>query len=137
MEKAFEKDLKEKKLRFGGSTISQQLAKNLYLPLEEPLRKMKEAVITWRIERTLPKKRILEIYLNVAEWGEGIFGAEAASEQYYGKPASSLTANEAARLPPCFPIRGGSGRTRIPVCGEEEPDHLRYHGEKGHRCARV
>ena len=104
MQKAFEKDLKEKKLRFGGSTISQQLAKNLYLsPSKNPLRKIKEAVITWRLERTLPKKRILEIYLNVAEWGEGIFGVEAASEQYYGKPASSLNAGEAARLAAVLP----------------------------------
>ncbi|MBF8251033.1 MAG: Biosynthetic peptidoglycan transglycosylase [Deltaproteobacteria bacterium] len=88
----------------GGSTISQQLAKNLYLtPSKNPLRKVKEAILTWRIERTLSKKRILELYLNVAEWGEGIFGIEAASRHYYGKPASDLTPEEAARLASVLP----------------------------------
>ncbi len=104
MQKAIEKDLLAKKFRFGGSTISQQLVKNLYLsPSKNPLRKMKEAVITWRLERTLAKKRILEIYLNVVEWGDGIFGIEAASQRYYGKPASSLSAGEAARLAAVLP----------------------------------
>lgn len=104
MQKALEKDIKERKLKFGGSTISQQLAKNLYLsPSKNPLRKIREAILTWRIERTLSKKRILEIYLNVAEWGEGIFGIEAASRHHYGKPASALTAEEAARLAAVLP----------------------------------
>jgi monofunctional glycosyltransferase len=104
MQKALEKDLKAKKLRFGGSTISQQLVKNLYLsPSKNPLRKIKEAIITWRMERTLTKKRILELYLNVAEWGEGIFGIESASQRYYGKPASSLGPGEAARLAAILP----------------------------------
>ncbi|MBA4418599.1 MAG: monofunctional biosynthetic peptidoglycan transglycosylase [Syntrophus sp. (in: bacteria)] len=104
MQKALEKDLKAKKLKFGGSTISQQLAKNLYLsPSKNPLRKIKEAVITWRLERALSKKRILELYLNVAEWGEGIFGIEAASRHYYGKPASTLNAEESARLAAVLP----------------------------------
>jgi monofunctional biosynthetic peptidoglycan transglycosylase len=94
----------EKDIKFGGSTISQQLAKNLYLsPAKNPARKLAEAVLTWRIERTLSKKRILELYLNVAEWGEGIFGIEAASFHYYGKPASELNPEEAARLASVLP----------------------------------
>ena len=104
MQKALEKDLKAKKFRFGGSTISQQLVKNLYLsPSKNPVRKIKEAIITWRLERTLSKKRILEIYLNVVEWGDGIFGIEAASQRYYGKPASTLAPEEAARLAAVLP----------------------------------
>ena len=104
IQKAVEKDLKSGKFRFGGSTISQQLVKNLYLsPSKNPVRKIKEAIITWRLERTLSKKRILEIYLNVVEWGDGIFGIEAASQRYYGKPASALAAEEAARLAAVLP----------------------------------
>ncbi|MGC8796844.1 monofunctional biosynthetic peptidoglycan transglycosylase [Thermodesulfovibrio sp.] len=104
IKKAIEKDIKEKKLKYGGSTITQQLAKNLYLnPSKNPIRKIQEAIITWRLEKTLPKKRILELYLNVAEWGEGIFGAEAASRHYFGKSASELTAMEAARLAASLP----------------------------------
>jgi monofunctional glycosyltransferase len=104
MQKALEKDLKKRKLKAGGSTISQQLAKNLYLsPSKTPIRKIKEAILTWRIERNLSKKRIIELYLNVAEWGEGIFGIEAAAGHYYGKRAASLTALEAARLAAVLP----------------------------------
>jgi monofunctional biosynthetic peptidoglycan transglycosylase len=104
IQKAIEKDLKAKKFKLGGSTISQQLAKNLYLsPSKNPLRKMAEAVITWRMERILTKKRILEVYLNVIEWGEGIFGAEAASRHYFGKFAAELTADKAARLAAVLP----------------------------------
>ena len=104
IQKAIEKDIKKKKFKFGGSTISQQLAKNLYLnPSKNPVRKIKEAILTWRLERNLSKRRILEIYLNVAEWGEGIFGIEAASRHYYGKPASALGPEEAARLASALP----------------------------------
>lgn len=104
IQKAIERDIKEKKLKFGGSTITQQLAKNLYLtPSKNPLRKVKEAVLTWRLEKNLSKERILEIYLNVAEWGEGIFGIESASRHYFGKPASDLTAEEASRLAAILP----------------------------------
>ncbi len=104
IKKAIEKDIKEKKLKYGGSTITQQLAKNLYLtPTKNPVRKIQEAIITWRIENTLSKTRILELYLNVAEWGEGIFGIEAASRHYFGKSASELTAMEAARLAASLP----------------------------------
>ena len=104
IQKALEKDIKKKKFKFGGSTISQQLAKNLYLtPSKNPVRKIKEAVLTWRIESTLSKRRILELYLNVAEWGEGIFGIEAAARHYYGKSASALAPEEAARLASVLP----------------------------------
>jgi monofunctional biosynthetic peptidoglycan transglycosylase len=104
IQKAIEKDLKQKKFKVGGSTISQQLAKNLFLsPSKNPIRKLKEAVLTWRLERSLSKKRIIEIYLNVAEWGDGLFGVEAAAQHYYGKPASDLSAMESARLAAVLP----------------------------------
>ncbi len=104
MQQALEKDIKKRQFKAGGSTISQQLAKNLYLsPSKNPIRKIKEAILTWRMERALSKRRIVEIYLNVAEWGNGIFGIEAAAKHYYGKHASSLTAQEAARLATVLP----------------------------------
>jgi monofunctional biosynthetic peptidoglycan transglycosylase len=104
IQKAIEEDLKARKFKFGGSTITQQLARNLYLSPEKSLmRKISEALITWRMEKVLSKKRILELYLNVAEWGEGIFGVEAASRRYYGKPSSELAPEEAARLASVLP----------------------------------
>jgi monofunctional biosynthetic peptidoglycan transglycosylase len=104
IKKAIEKDIKKKRFAFGGSTITQQLARNLYLTPEKTVfRKIKEAIITWRIERSLAKKRILELYLNVVEWGEGIFGIEAASRHYYNKPSSELTPEESARLAAILP----------------------------------
>lgn len=103
MEDAIERSLKKGSVA-GGSTISQQLSKNLYLsPSKNPVRKVKEAIITWRIESTLSKRRILEIYLNVAEWGDGIFGIEAAARHYYHKSAKNLTGREAARLAAVLP----------------------------------
>lgn len=103
MENAIERSLK-KGVVAGGSTISQQLSKNLYLsPSKNPVRKVKEAIITWRIENTLSKRRILEIYLNVAEWGDGIFGIEAAARHYYHKSAKNLSGHEAARLAAVLP----------------------------------
>ncbi|OPY08727.1 MAG: Penicillin-binding protein 2D [Syntrophus sp. PtaB.Bin001] len=104
LQKAIEEDIKKRKFKVGGSTISQQLAKNLYLsPSKNPIRKIKEAILTWRIEKALSKKRIIELYLNVAEWGEGIFGIEAAAHHYFGKPASALSAREAAKLAAVLP----------------------------------
>lgn len=104
IKKAIEKDIKAGKLRAGGSTISQQLAKNLFLtPEKSALRKLREAAITWKIERTLSKRRIIELYLNVVEWGDGIYGAEAASRHYFGKSAAELTPMEAARLSVVLP----------------------------------
>ena len=100
----------------GGSTITQQLAKNLFLSGERTLlRKGQELVLTLMLEALLSKERILEIYLNNVEWGEGVFGAEAAAQHYYRKPAAKLSAFEAARLavmlprPKYFETRPNSG----------------------------
>ena len=100
----------------GGSTITQQLAKNLFLSGERTLlRKGQELVLTVLLEKLLSKERILEIYLNSVEWGEGVYGAEAASQHYYRKSASKLSAYEAARLavmlprPKYFETRPSSG----------------------------
>jgi monofunctional biosynthetic peptidoglycan transglycosylase len=91
-------------LRRGGSTITQQLAKNLYLSSERSLlRKAREALITRTLEHRLTKERILELYLNVAEWGRGIYGAEAAARHHFGKAAADLTAEEAAWLAAILP----------------------------------
>ncbi|HMS82899.1 MAG TPA: monofunctional biosynthetic peptidoglycan transglycosylase [Nitrospira sp.] len=88
----------------GGSTITQQLAKNLYLSSERSLlRKAREALITHHLEQHLSKKRILELYLNVAEWGHGIYGAEAAARHHFGKPSLDLTIDEAAWLAAMLP----------------------------------
>jgi monofunctional glycosyltransferase len=88
----------------GGSTITQQLAKNLFLSGERTMvRKGQEFVLTFLLERLLTKRRILEIYLNSVEWGEGVFGAEAAAQHYFRKPASKLNAFEAARLAVMLP----------------------------------
>lgn len=104
IQKAYEKNLKKGKIVAGGSTISQQLAKNLFLSgSRNPLRKAEEALITVMLENTLSKRRILEIYLNVIEWGNGVFGAEAAARHYYGASAANLSAEQAARLASMVP----------------------------------
>src|SRR5687768_18293009 len=83
----------------GASTITQQLAKNLYLsPSRNPMRKLRELIIARRLEAALPKARILEVYLNVIEWGDGIWGAEAAARTYFGIPASALSTDQSALL---------------------------------------
>lgn len=97
--RALEEAWEEKEIPRGASTITQQLARNLWLsPDRNPVRKLKEALLTRQLERTLGKRRILEIYLNVAEFGPGVFGAEAASQLYFGKSAADLDEREAARL---------------------------------------
>lgn len=101
---AAEKNIKKGKIVAGGSTISQQLAKNLFLSTQRtPWRKAEEAVITVMLENTLSKQRIFEIYLNVIEWGNGVFGAEAAARHYFKKSAASLTPREAAWLAAIVP----------------------------------
>ena len=101
---AVEKDLKARTFKLGASTITQQLAKNLFLsPSKNPVRKLKEAILTWRIERTLSKRRILELYLNSVEWGDAIFGIEAASRHYYQISAADLTPRQAAALAAVLP----------------------------------
>jgi monofunctional biosynthetic peptidoglycan transglycosylase len=104
IQKAVEKNLKKGKLVAGGSTISQQLAKNLFLSGERSfLRKGQEAVITLMIETTWSKRRILEVYLNVIEWGNGIYGAEAAARRYYKTSAAQLGREQAAQLAAMVP----------------------------------
>ena len=88
----------------GASTITQQLAKNLYLsPSKNPLRKLRELILTRRLEAALGKQRILEIYLNVIEWGDGVYGAEAASREYFGTSAAALGPDQAALLAAAIP----------------------------------
>ncbi len=99
IQNALEKNQKRGRVVAGGSTISQQLAKNLFLsPVKSYWRKGEEAVITLMLEALLPKQRILEIYLNVIEWGTGVFGAEAAAQRYFGVSAARLSPEQAARL---------------------------------------
>lgn len=104
IEKAYEKNLKKGKVVAGGSTISQQLAKNLFLSTKRtPWRKLEEAMITVMLESTMSKRRIFEIYLNVIEWGNGIFGAEAAARHYFGTSAKNLSSEQAAKLAAMVP----------------------------------
>ncbi|WP_043615665.1 monofunctional biosynthetic peptidoglycan transglycosylase [Chromobacterium violaceum] len=104
IEAAFEKNLKKGKIVAGGSTISQQLAKNLFLSSgKTPWRKLEEALITVMLETVLDKRRIYEIYLNVIEWGNGVFGAEAASRYYFRAGASRLSSSQAAKLAAMVP----------------------------------
>jgi monofunctional biosynthetic peptidoglycan transglycosylase len=111
IQKALEKNQKKGKIVAGGSTISQQLAKNLFLSASKtPWRKAQEAVITLMLEAVMDKRRILEIYLNVVEWGSGVFGAEAAARHYYGTSAAQLSAEQAARLAVLLPNPRKFGR---------------------------
>jgi len=99
MRKALDANIKKKRVLRGGSTITQQLAKNLFLSSEQSIwRKLREAAIAWKLESELSKKRILELYLNVIDWGNGIYGAEAAARSWFSCPASGLTLSQAIRL---------------------------------------
>ena len=114
IQKAIARNEKRGRVVAGASTISQQLAKNLFLSGDRSyLRKAQEAVITWMLERTLSKRRILELYLNVAEWGEGVFGAEAAARHHFGVPASALNAAQAAWLAAVLPSPRRYQRGRV------------------------
>lgn len=96
---SLERNWEDGRFSRGASTITQQLAKNLYLsPSRDPLRKLREVFITRRLESALTKRRILEVYLNVIEWGDGIFGVDAAARIYFGKTAATLSREEAALL---------------------------------------
>jgi monofunctional biosynthetic peptidoglycan transglycosylase len=111
--KAYEENLKRGRPAKGGSTISQQLAKNLFLSSERSyVRKAQELVITTMLEWMWDKRRILEVYLNVVEWGEGVFGAEAAARHYYGVGAHQLGAEQSARLAAFLPSPKRYGRIR-------------------------
>lgn len=104
IQKAYEKNLRKGKIVAGGSTISQQLAKNLFLSTKRtPWRKGEEAIITVMMEKVMDKKRIFEIYLNVIEWGNGVFGAEAAARHYFHVSAAQLSAPQAAKLAAMVP----------------------------------
>lgn len=104
IKKALRDNLEQGRIAAGGSTITQQLAKNLFFtPDRSVVRKAKEAIMTWRLENALEKERILEIYLNVVEWGPGIFGAEAASRAYFKKSAANLSVRESAILAAILP----------------------------------
>lgn len=121
---AFERNWKEGRTVRGASTITQQLAKNLFLSTERSYsRKLREAMLTYRLEKTLEKRRILEIYLNVIEWGPGVYGAEAASRRVFGKSASSLDAAEAALLAAMIP-----SPIRLDPCAH--PDSVRRRQER-------
>jgi monofunctional biosynthetic peptidoglycan transglycosylase len=104
VQESLEKNVEKGRALRGGSTITQQLAKNLYFGTEKTLaRKVRELVVTRWMEADLTKRRILTLYLNVIEWGDGVYGAEAASRRYFGKPASDLTVEEAAALAAAIP----------------------------------
>ncbi len=104
IQKAYEKNWQKGRIVAGGSTISQQLAKNLFLSTKRtPWRKLEEAAITWMLERMMSKRRIFEIYLNVIEWGNGVFGAEAAARHYYKTSAANLSSHQAAKLAAMIP----------------------------------
>jgi len=104
IQKAYEKNIKKGRIVAGGSTISQQLAKNLFLSTKRtPWRKLEEVVITLMLEKMMSKRRILEIYLNVIEWGNGVFGAEAAARHYFKTSATVLSASQSAKLAAMVP----------------------------------
>ncbi len=122
---ALETNFERGRIKFGGSTITQQLAKNLYLsPARTPWRKLRELSIAWRLERELSKKRILELYLNVIEFGPRTFGVEAAARRYMDKSAGELSREEAATLAAMIP----SPRIYDPV---------RHSGRLGRRAQRI
>ena len=101
---SIERNFEEGRAARGASTITQQLVKNLYLSSSKnPLRKMKEWILTWWMEQQLGKSRILELYLNVIEWGDGVYGIDAAAHYYFDKSASGLTREECARLAAIIP----------------------------------
>lgn len=119
------------KLHRGGSTITQQLTKNLYLsPSKTPWRKAHEALITRALEHHLTKKRILELYLNVVEWGKGIYGAEAAARHHFGKAAEDLTSGEAALLAAILPAPRRHDPLRLtPYLVKRQRQILKWMGE--------
>ena len=121
LREAVERALEEGRMPRGASTLTQQLAKNLWLSASRnPLRKAKEAALTWQLERRLTKRRILEVYLNVVEFGPGVYGAEAASRRYFGKSAADITDEEGAQLAASLP----SPRAWHP--GVTTPGYRRY-----------
>jgi monofunctional glycosyltransferase len=132
MREAMTQALEERRAPRGASTITQQLAKNLWLsPSRSPLRKAREALMTWQLERALSKRRILECYLNVVEFGPGVYGVEAASRHYFGRPAADVNADEAAQLAASLP------RPRAWHPGVTTPAYRRYVDNIRRRMDRV
>jgi monofunctional biosynthetic peptidoglycan transglycosylase len=130
--RAIEQAIRNREPPRGASTITQQLAKNLWLsPSRNPLRKLKEAILTIQLEKHLSKRRILELYLNVAEFGPGIYGAEAAARHYFGKTAAELDESEAALLAASLP------RPRTWNPERRTRSYLRYAAEIERRMARA
>ena len=120
IQKAMEKNERKGRVVVGASTISQQLAKNLFLSGERTwLRKAQEALLTGMLETAMDKRRILELYLNFAEWGEGVFGAQAAARHHFGVPAAALDAEQAVWLAAILPSprRYERGRTTPYIAG--------------------
>ena len=114
IQRALQRNEQRGRVVAGASTISQQLAKNLFLSSERSwLRKGQEALITWMLEDQLSKRRILELYLNFAEWGDGVFGAEAAARYHFGIPAAALNAEQAAWLAVTLPTPHRYQRGRL------------------------
>ena len=132
MREAMTQALEERRAPRGASTITQQLAKNLWLsPSRSPLRKAREALMTWQLERALSKRRILECYLNVVEFGPGVYGVQAGSRHYFGKPAADVNADEAAQLAASLP------RPRAWHPGVTTPAYRRYVDNIRRRMDRV
>jgi monofunctional biosynthetic peptidoglycan transglycosylase len=127
IQKAITRNERRGKVVAGASTLSQQLAKNLFLSGERSwLRKGQEAIITWMLENTLSKQRILELYLNIAEWGDdGVFGAEAAARHHFGIPAAALDPNQAAWLAVILPSPRRYARGRLTAYLEGRVDTIR------------
>ena len=128
VQKAYEENTRRGRLVKGGSTISQQLAKNLFLSSERSyVRKVQELIITEMLEFAWDKRRILEVYLNVVEWGDGIFGAEAAARHYYGVSASQVGPEQAARMAAFLPSPKRYGLLRTGPFLDRRTEHiLRY-----------
>ncbi len=133
MKDALTRNWEKGRLRRGGSTITQQLAKNLYLSPEKSLfRKAHEALLAWKLERALTKKRILELYLNTAEWGQGVYGAEAAARHHFGKPAEDVSPEEAALLAAMLPSPRRYDPLRLtPYLTKRQQAILKLMGEGG------
>ena len=129
---AMEYNWQQKRIVYGASTISQQTVKNMFLSgSRNPLRKWHELILTWALERNLNKKRILELYLNVAEFGRGIYGIEAASRYYWNKPASRLTVIQAIELAATLPApKKHNPRTRSSFFKKKRAKIMRNMGMK-------
>ena len=137
MKESIEANIERLEFARGGSTITQQLAKNLYLsPSKNPVRKLREILIARRLEAELTKQRILELYLNVIEWGDGIYGAEAAARTYFGKSAAELGPQESALLAgaiinPHVHSPGASHRAAAAAAADDPAAHGRGHAASG------